>query len=324
MVILGHQFEKTGLGTPLQVIQTFHMPMFFIISGFFISDKSTLREFSVKRIKRLLIPYVISCFIVAILCTLVVLLKEHSATIAVKELLKRIWISIYGSGSGHGSMMGPFGTQAEIGMMWYLLALLWSSIVVKAISKNKMAGFIALMISSLAIGSTIIYGWIPFSIQNGLGAVMWVWLGYCIKKKDMLPEVLKLIYSPWIALIIIVWLTSAVYGCIHLYGNYYSLGIVDVTGAIAGCLIVFGICAFLDKKTIWIKKVLSWIGMNSLLIYCLHFLEHNVRPVSKELMDAGLTDKLQIAVLSWCIISIGTCLIAFALVKIPLVKKIYG
>ena len=98
----------------------------------------------------------------------------------------------------------------------------------------------------------------------------------------------------------------------------------DVTGAIAGCLIVFGICAFLDKKTIWIKKVLSWIGMNSLLIYCLHFLEHNVRPVSKELMDAGLTDKLQIAVLSWCIISIGTCLIAFALVKIPLVKKIYG
>lgn len=59
-VMLGHQFEKTGALEPLQYLQTFMMPLFFMIAGFFISDRLTIKEYSVQRIKRLLSPYVIS------------------------------------------------------------------------------------------------------------------------------------------------------------------------------------------------------------------------------------------------------------------------
>ena len=134
MVILGHQFEKTGLSVPLQFIQTFHMPLFFMIAGFFISDSLSVKEFSIRRVKRLLIPYAISCLLAAILCSIVVLLKDHQLSSAGTEFIKRLWITVYGSGSGHGSII----TGSEIGMMWYLLGLLWASIVVKIISRNNL------------------------------------------------------------------------------------------------------------------------------------------------------------------------------------------
>lgn len=320
MVILGHQFEKTGLGVPLQFIQTFHMPMFFMIAGFFISDSQTMKEFSIKRIKRLLIPYVISCILAAILCSIVVLLKDRQLSSAMNEFLKRIWITVYGSGSGHGSII----TGSEIGMMWYLLGLLWSSIIVKAISNNKMAGIIALLISSVAIGTTTIFGWIPLSIQNGLGAIMWVWCGYYIKKKELQPEIKRFIASPWIILIIVAWVLSAIYGSIHLYENFYKLGVVDAVGAIAGSLLVFGICETISGEETWLRKVLLYIGENSLLIYCLHFLENNVLPVDRLLRVAGLTDKTLIALLSWIIISACCCLLTMVLNTISVIRKVYG
>lgn len=184
MVILGHQFEKTGLSFPLQFIQTFHMPLFFMIAGYFISDSLTVKEFTIKRVKRLLIPYFFICLLAAILCSMVVWLKDHQLTSATLEFIKRIWITVYGSGSGHGSIL----CRSEIGMMWYLLGLLWSSIIVKSISKNKMSEIIALLISSVAIGTTTIFGWIPLSIQNGLGAVAWVLARLLYQEKEAITR----------------------------------------------------------------------------------------------------------------------------------------
>lgn len=150
-VILGHQFEKTGAAEPLQYLQTFTMPLFFIIAGFFVEDRLSIKEYSAKRARRLLIPYITSCILAAVLCTADALLNEGK-TVAKEVLCDRLWITLYGSGSGHGSMLGSFGTKTEIGMMWFLLALLWSSIIVKAISGSKMSGMIALFISAFAIG----------------------------------------------------------------------------------------------------------------------------------------------------------------------------
>lgn len=306
-VILGHQLEKTGALDPLQYLQTFTMPLFFIIAGFFISNRLTIKEYSIKRIKKLLVPYVISCLLAAILCTIDVYLKEDQLSIAKEEFRNRLWITIYGSGSGHGSMLGSFGTQTEIGMMWFLLALLWSSIFVKAISNNRMSGCIALLTSAVAIGTTTLFGWLPLSIQNGLGSVMWVWLGYYIKKKELLKDILSFIYSRWIVLILVAWLISAKYGCTHLYGNFYQLGIIDVAGSLAGSLLVYCICDVLSRKTMILKKCLSWIGKNSLLVYCLHFLEHNVYPISDMVAQTGLFHgPISVAVISWIGVSVVT------------------
>ena len=69
---------------------------------------------------------------------------------------------------------------------------------------------------------------------------------------------------------------------------------------------------------------MAWIGVNSLLIYCIHFLENNVTPVDRLLKNTGMTDKTLIALMSWVIISVICCLLAMLLKKIPVVRKIYG
>lgn len=316
MVILGHQYEKLGLKTELQYIQTFHMPLFFMIAGYFVSDSSSFKAFAIKRAQRLMIPYIVSCVIAIPLC---IWLSDGF------DIKDWIWRILNACGHGESDRWPLYiGKPVQIGMLWYLPGLMWSSITVKAISKTKMAGVIALMVSAVAIATSSIYGWIPFSIQNGLGAVMWVWLGYHVKEKELLPEIEKILRSPWIILIIVVWFFSARHGFIRLYMNSYDFGIVDVVGAVAGSLLVFGFSEVIDRRTRIIKMTLSRIGINSLLIYSLHFLEHNVRPVSIELMKIGLTDKMQIALLSWVSISAICVLLSIELDKIPLVKKIYG
>ena len=145
-----------------------------------------------------------------------------------------------------------------------------------------------------------------------------------MKKKGLLPEIKKFIASSWILLILAAEALSAIYGTIHLYGNYYKLGVIDAVGAIAGSLLVFGLCNVISSKETWLRKSLEGIGTNSLLIYCLHFLEHNVMPVDRTLMFVGMTDKTMIALLSWMIISGICCLIATVLKKVPFVRKIYG
>ncbi len=315
MVILGHQFEKLGIHKELQYIQTFHMPMFFLIAGYFISDNISCKKFAGKRAKRLLVPYYVSVLIVIPLSFWLV------PNFDIHDWVWRIF-----NASGHGEQdrwIWYIGRPAQIGMLWYLPALFWSSITVKSICKDEFSGLEAIMISSIAIGTTTIFGWIPFSIPDGLGAVMWVWLGYYLKKNEMLPDLMRFLHSPWIGAVILIWILSARYGYTRLYANNYQLGIVDIIGAVTGSMVVISICDFIALRMVVLKNVLSWIGVNSLLIYCLHFLEHNVRPVSKELMEAGMKGNTKIALVSWMIILVIACLGTLVLTRIPLVKKIF-
>lgn len=123
MVILGHQFEKLGLRTQLQYIQTFHMPLFFVIAGVFISDNTSFKSFVLKRTKRLLVPYFISSAIAVPLC----LWLSNDFDI-------QNWIWRFINASGHGEQdrwLFSIGEPVQIGMLWYLPALLWSSITEK-------------------------------------------------------------------------------------------------------------------------------------------------------------------------------------------------
>lgn len=43
---------------------SFHMPLFFIISGYFFNTKRTIKESVTKDVNHLLIPYLVSCTIV--------------------------------------------------------------------------------------------------------------------------------------------------------------------------------------------------------------------------------------------------------------------
>lgn len=66
-VVMGHinQFYRDKVGIPcpqmLKFIYTFHIPLFFVISGILFSEKSVKKpsfwEFLLKKVKALIVPY---------------------------------------------------------------------------------------------------------------------------------------------------------------------------------------------------------------------------------------------------------------------------
>ena len=58
-VIVGHMgLIARGMTLTERFIFSFHMPIFFLISGYFLSSRMTLWEFAKKRFKQLIFPYI--------------------------------------------------------------------------------------------------------------------------------------------------------------------------------------------------------------------------------------------------------------------------
>ena len=62
-VIAGHM----GNETINRFVFSFHMPLFFVISGYFISERLCSSELLKKRIKQLIPPYIFTCLVVILL-----------------------------------------------------------------------------------------------------------------------------------------------------------------------------------------------------------------------------------------------------------------
>jgi len=63
MVVDDHCGQKLGLMTSLFPYNSFYMPMFMFISGYFFKETNTLRENVGKVVRRVLIPYLLWSFV---------------------------------------------------------------------------------------------------------------------------------------------------------------------------------------------------------------------------------------------------------------------
>ncbi len=116
-IIIGH-LANSSIN---RVVFTFHVMIFYLISGYFISEKKTLGAFIKTRFRKLIIPYWLSCAVIIAISTIYGILRKGmpGAFAAMKE-----WIlaSLYGSGTNT-----PFDIT-PIGAIWFLLAsFLWYS-----------------------------------------------------------------------------------------------------------------------------------------------------------------------------------------------------
>ena len=65
-IIAGHM----GNGIINNFVFTFHVPIFFLISGYFLKNNTSLKEFALKKYKQLIRPYMITCVCVIVGVTL--------------------------------------------------------------------------------------------------------------------------------------------------------------------------------------------------------------------------------------------------------------
>lgn len=316
-VILGH----LGIDNINRVVFTFHMPLFFLISGYFLSEKGNIKIFIKGKINQLLTPYVFTSILITVGSVFVNIIFRHNEASNSTIIMNWIKASIYGAGSTANKI--PFNI-GQIGAIWFLLALLVALVEVYCLKKNQYGWLIVIVLAYIATVSQK-YIWLPFSIQAGVFCAIFVWMGYWVKKKQLLEKEIP-VWGEGIALGI--WGFAMVFcGGFYLVSAKFEHGIFDFFVACAGTYFVIRISKLIEYHTEKIAHIFEFYGRNSLIILCMHLVELNVFPW--DLLWSCLMERYKMSFyavlyiviflkLAWCTITV------LAIERIPWLFKIFN
>lgn len=224
-----------------------------------------------KEAKQLLFTYVVTALCVLVGVTCMATLNHESQAIALRQ-----WgmAAIYGSGDA--SNLTLWRVDLRIGAIWFLLALFWARLLLHCLARLSYTPVWVVLCFAVGYVSSQ-YVLLPWSIQSGMCAVVFLYLGYLAKKFDML-SVVKRFPLVW-AIAFIIWMVDiALFGGMSMaVNNYGSRPVLAVIGSIAGTLCVVGLSQLIDRIPA-LGSALSSIGQASLAILCVHLIEDDVLP----------------------------------------------
>ena len=270
-IILGH----FGIKWINSVVFTFHVPIFYIITGYLMNTKLPIKEFIKRRFKTLIIPYIITCIITIILASIISGVEKGINTIP-KTAMNWLYASIYGSGI---DFTKPFYIK-KIGALWFLLASFWGNILLRLTLeiKHKSRPFVILAIF-LVVGlwSRKLF-WFPLSVQAGCGAMLYMYLGFLFNQakeelQNLSPET-KISVS---ILALLIWLEFIInFKSFSLVYCDIGRGAIDLFGSICGVYIICIISFYIAKKCKVLTKIFSFLGRYSIFVLCIHIIELNL------------------------------------------------
>jgi acyltransferase len=272
LVILGHFPLQNN--SVMVFIFSFHMPLFFILSGYFEKGNDSLRKSLARNSRVLLVPYLF-LYLTSYLWWLIAVYPRHPER--------------YLQGSAEGWLLKPLlgcllgnGVDTRISYavnvpLWFLVSLFWVRILFAVgmrVSRGNPRRAIALLAlpltAGLAIGLTGVHP--PFSIGGAIMALPFYLLGYLLKKIGYpRPATIR---GPWIHMVSFVslgaltaWL-SGLNGIVDMRSYYFgnSPALFYVAG-IAGSFATFSLCRLLDSFRV---RGIEFISANTLVILGLH------------------------------------------------------
>ncbi len=316
-IIAGHM----GNTTIMRIVFTFHVPVFFIISGlFFKNDISKIKSNSIKLIK----PYVFTVLCVAILDGIKALIQSVmefryiDISRGINSFVKNIVAGVYGSGSRTDFL--DYHVTA-IGAIWFYLALIWSMLfsffIIRITNKVSEKRIRTIIWYALSIGFWLIgyYSakaiWLPTSIQAGFSSVIFMIFGISMKELDN-SKIVSSLYIKYINLFAaLLWIIAL---CFSIFHDYMSIvrsafpdPIINIIGAIAATWLLFRIGQKIEGKRH--IKLLKVFGEYSIVVLSFHLIELNIIPWDKLICFQGGYNWLSriiifIVKVLWCIIGI--------------------
>ena len=258
------------IGALYPFIYSFHIPLFFFVSGYFLKIRPICKEIQLS-FKRLLVPYAFAAFCICVFAFL-------------KDLSNYTWADGYFSQTtiikyllGFRGEIAPDFVAGGISVLWFVLAMFWARMVaVFLIGNLERVRVLPFLFFVLGILGMILenYVFVPFCIPQGLSAASCVYIGYLLRKYNVLVAVEKKIIFPFF---LVLWLYSwdnhgvAMADCIFRCGFVFS-----IMGALGAFFVLYIMVkkAYDDKALLWC--VLRLCGRYSLVIYCIHAIEKDV------------------------------------------------
>lgn len=266
LVILGHiPFLNHNIGC---YIYSFHMPLFFILSGYLEKGKTVDLKESIKKDARyLLIPYV-SFYIIAYVWWLIQKFIHSNDILTFKEVVVRPILGLF-LGEWYNT---PFSIMINT-PLWFLLCLFICKVLFKYslwVSKNY--HWCLFFINILAIVLVFIMHQfnidLYFSIDSAIMALPFYSFGYFFKFIDINK------FSIWLNILlsfvclIIVGILSDWNGRVDIADFTYGNNIlVFYIAGIAGSLGVIYFALLFENKQ---NALLLYLGQNTLIIFALH------------------------------------------------------
>lgn len=178
-IVAGH----FGNGPINQFVFTFHVPIFFLISGYFMKPIEDI-TFIKKKAKQLLFPYSITCGFVILGAALSTIITTQGFSQVISTVKYWFLAAVYGSGTIEYNGSFHIGI---IGALWFLPALFFSLVMVQYLIKHQYSTVFVIICSYIGYKTTNLF-WLPLSIQSGLFASIFVYCGYMLKEKQILEK----------------------------------------------------------------------------------------------------------------------------------------
>lgn len=281
-VIVGHVAIRLSVLTQpahvvCQILFSFHMPLFFILSGYFIHAD---RHFNWgHEARRLVIPYLITAAMVVVCMTVsYLLLHDTPPGVRVRELVLA-WVNaaIFGAGDIRPNALWP--QSLRIGAIWFLLALFWARCIAHGALRTNFPLIIGVMafIIGLVTAQSV---FLPFSIQPGMCAALFVILGSLAKQNDIFHRHIAwydtvLALAVWFASIVA--LTPGFMGMATCwFGSTPIQVVLSVVGSCGATYVIVRLSQVVDVHGRHAPALLAGLGQISLTILCVHLIEDNV------------------------------------------------
>lgn len=250
LVVVAHAMTKdTYLWN---VIQQFHMPLFFVLSGFFFKahENKNTKQYIIGKIKRLWIPYFIVnvayCFI-----------DFTSLQTFLKELIKTIFML---------ENKGVFGATWFLQVLFYLSILNYSIDKLLKNEKTQKGGWLLLLIISILLGR---FTSISHHISTTFTAEAFYLIGYFIKKSEVHIKLRKLSMNKKVILSMIslvILLSISTINKVSFSKNNYEYFGLFIISSLSGIYLVYHISCILEKN-----RFLQFIGKHTLEILIWQF-----------------------------------------------------
>lgn len=270
LVILGHSNMNYSI---VKIIYSFHMPLFFMISGYLldINKIESLMEWIKSKWKKYLLPY--ACF----LCLNSLLnFSNRGGENVLKDILK-----------------GMYGGSVANGVYWFITNLFFGIIIYlfveKKIEKNKTLFYCFLMILSTCVSGILIVprsniGMIltklPWGIVNIPMVMFYLKLGAHLKSNKMncLNKKNVFIIAALVSIICSVYLLIKYPGhvlAVDMKYSIYSNILINILMPISSWIVLKAFSEMLSQL-IYINRLLEYIGQSTIIIMYTHLFINNM------------------------------------------------
>lgn len=238
-------------------LYTFHLPLFFLISGYFYHYEDSFKEFLLKKAKAYLIPYAFCAAVLTLGDALAAMFKGNAKQIVFADMMK-------------------FLLQIRYSTLWFLAVLFLGVLIFWLIVKLCRKGWKKILISSAVISTVwVLYDTkigkpLPWNLDTAFIIQIYLAAGYTMKETGLLNSLKQ---KPVRSLLLLeaVSLSCSLLNfklCAKPYEMYYSTyGIFPLTiaAAVTGSLAVILLSGLFKKA-----KFLAWLGRNTMAFFAFH------------------------------------------------------